>query len=229
MAARLKKGDISIKELLLFSRHWYKSVDDKKKRMRMDVKGGKITARRGLDYNRKTKKWEQGAREVRIDLLIKSHPISYEDTSGIKNHYYPITILIKNFNKKMDSAVRWRTGSLYRPKFSTKKISEQKSKSGKDKVRKENNDIQKYNINKGIQMQFFLQLEFTLSKFGLLFGPDLTNGPPKKKKKNGKKNTNGNPDLVPFYDKHMLYVVQHILPRLFNDPKLNQRFDNEDN
>ena len=213
---RLKKGDISIKNLLTISYAWYKSADGDSKpwRAKLDIKGGRVTARRGLDYNKKTKSWDQSAREVKVEILVKSQPSSYKDKSQIKSHWYPVTILIKNWEKKFDSAFRYRTGSQVMPKFPTKKVSQGKNKAEKDKIRDKNLKIQQRNIKKGIQLQFFFQLEFAMNKWGLLFGRNRTNGSP----------SITNKGLVPFCDKHFFYICKKVLPSLFDDPKLNQRF-----
>ncbi len=216
MATRkqLKKGDISIRNLLTISYTWYKKNDSKAWRAKIDIKSGKIVGRMGLDYDRKTKSWNQTSREVKIEVLVKSQPESYDDKSELKNHFYPVTILIKDWNQKFDSAFRWRTGSNYKPRFAKKKITEQKTKAAKDKVRKENKKIMQSNIKKGVQLQFFFQLSFVLEKWGLLFGPQHARGAPKKT----------NPDLVPFADKHFFYIARKILPPLFSNPKLGQKW-----
>lgn len=195
---KLKKKDISINEVLELSKYVYrKNIDDKLYRMRLDILGGKIRMRKGLTYNRSTKEWEQTSREVRIDLVVRSQPKSYKDTSGIKLHKYPITFIIRDWEKGLDSAFRSRVGSLKKPKFG------KKGKKGSHKK------AQQYNIQSGIQMQFFFDSMKVWKLFGLLFGPDYTNGLPKKR----------NPDLIPFFSKHELFIVLKILPRLFADPK----------
>lgn len=214
---RLKVGDITIKEMFSFSHNWYRKNDDKTSRMKQDIKNGRVTFRRGLDYNRKTKEWEQTSREVRFEILVKSHPISYKDTSGIDNHYYPVNFLIKDWKKGFNSTFKWRTGSFYKPTFPKKKISEGNSKIEKDKIRKKNKKIQQKNIKNGIQMQWFFEISWTADKWNLLFGPNWASYPPKKT----------NPDYIPFFDKHSYFIVTKVLPLLFKNPKLNQMFKNK--
>ena len=226
MAAKLKKGDITIKEVLTLSRALYKGdTDDKRIRERKDVVGGKIVARRGLTYNRETKIWEQTSREVRIDFIVRSKPISYKKTDTVAIHKYPVTFLIKDWDKKMNSSFRWRTGGLKRwipSKTHKRNVSEGKTPKEKDtiraekeKTRKENLKITNMNITNGLQGHFIFNLMWVLKQYDLLFGP-LTC------KNTAPKITNSKYDV--YFDKTALYIVMRVLPRIFKNPKINQLF-----
>jgi hypothetical protein len=76
-----------------------------------------------------------------------------------------------------------------------------------------------YNIRSGIQLQFFFELMHVYRLYGILFGPDTTNG---------KNPVKTNPSLTPYLSKHEYYIVTQILPRLFNNPEINKRFKNNE-
>ena len=178
MSERLKVGDITLKQLMQISLQAYKTqVDNKKKRSKIDVLSGRMTFRRGITYDKSTKKWEQTSREARIDFLIKTDSTSYKRTDKITPHKYNITILMKDFTLGFDSPVRLRTGSIKKPKFPTKlvgsagKITETKDPKEKEKIRKakekislENQKIMDWNIRQGIQMQFFFDLSYVYKR-----------------------------------------------------------------
>ena len=49
---KLKKGDIPFSEIYYISKKWYyKEYDNKEKRMKLDVIGAKITARKNFKYD----------------------------------------------------------------------------------------------------------------------------------------------------------------------------------
>ncbi len=219
MGSRLKIGDKSFNYILTLSEAVYKKkkIDNKKKRAKQDIVSAKLTARKGLSYDRKNKAWEQSSREVKIEFLVKSDPTSYKKRDSIKNHFYPITFLVRNWDKGLDSAFRCRVGSLAKPHFS-KKIKKDMNEKTKEKIRKSNKKIADYNIKKGIQMQFFFDSMRVYRLEGILWGVDYTNALPKVR----------NPDLIPFFSKHEYYIVTKILPYFFANAKLNQRFKNED-
>jgi len=218
MNTRLKIGDITINEILTLSRAVYKGeVDNKLRREKMDVRGGKITARKGLTYNKQTKKWEQTGRELRFDFIVRSVPKSYEKTDNVPVHKYPVTFLLKDFTKGLNSPFKWRTGGLKKWKNIKRKISEGKTDSEKDRIRKENQKITDTNIRNGLQGNFIFHLMWVLKQYGLLFGPlTCKNLPPRET----------NPEHIPYFDKTALYVVLKILPKILVNPKLNQFFSN---
>lgn len=212
---RLEKGDITLREILTLSRSVYgKLVDNKKARLR-DIVSAKFNARTNLTYNREKNDWEQTGREVKIQFLVVTDPVTYERPKwDTKKHKYPITFLLKDFDAGMDSAFRARVGSNFKPKFHKKKVREQTSDAAKDKVRKDNQKIDEYNLAKGIQLQFFFDSMRVYRLWGLLFGPDYTKWNPMIR----------NPRLIPFFSKHEFFIVTKIFPRMFNNPKLNQLF-----
>jgi hypothetical protein len=217
MTPRLKKGDITIPEVLRLSRYVYKSgeIDNKLLREKVDVLGGKIIARRGLTYNQSTKKWEQVSREVRFDFIIKSNPVSYPKQDTVPIHKYPVTFLFKDFSMGFNSPFRWRTGGLKRWRNPTGKVREATSESAKELIREKNLQILNQNIKNGLQGNFIFNLMWVLYHYGLLFGPlTCKNKPPKKT----------NPAYTPYFDKTALFLVLRVFPRLFRDARVNQTF-----
>jgi len=194
--SKLKKGDISLKEMFLLSKHLYRSkkVDDKSKRAKLDVLGAKIRFVRNYIWDEKEKKWVQTAkRHIRFEFLVRTDPISYPKIDDIKIHVYPIYFLFYDIeNMGLDSPFRWRAGSFKKPVLN-------KNMSAKDKAN--------INIKKQIQLQFFFHLMNVLARYGLLYGPDTTN------KKLPRKT---NPQLLPYFDKHSLWVVEKILLKLLS-------------
>ena len=138
MAERLKKGDISIIELLQLSAQYYQEKDNKKWRAEIDVISAKITARNNLSYNPSTHKWEQIGREIKFIFIIRTDPISYKKGDSLKYHYYPVIFLLRDFDKGITSPFRSRVGGLKRWKSLRRKISEGKTQDEKNRIRKEN-------------------------------------------------------------------------------------------
>lgn len=202
MAQRLKQSDFTIVGIYRLSHQAYRSkkfkLDNKQRRMRLDVVSGKIIGRSNLSYNKETKVWEQTGREIKIVVLVRTVPKSYKANLNVK-HMYPVTFLIRDFEKGIKSSFRWRTGSFKRPLFA--------KKGAKPKQRKK---LEEKNIRNGIQLQFFFQSMYVLKKYGLLYGPDTTNHKPPLK---------ANPRMIPFFDKHALFVVEKILIPLFKRKK----------
>ena len=228
MNNRLTKNSITLKELFALSVFEYRTrVDNKKDRARVDIIGGKIVARKNLQYNPSTKKFEQIGREVKFEFLIRSDPKSYEKTDTVKIHRYPCVILFKDFSKGFNSPVRLRTGSLKKPLFPKKQIkdagllSEAKNEKEKEAIRKKQDIIRKENLritNQNIlnmrQMNFFFMLEWVYKQYGILYGPCHAKWSPKVTNK----------QLTPYLDKTMFYVCWKILPIIFRNPKLRQSF-----
>lgn len=217
---RLTKNGITIKEMIKMSSKNYKkkSVDNKEKRKKMDIVNAKFTYRRGMSYNFQTKQWEQESRDVRLDFIVKSDPISYKKTDNIKYHKYPVTFLIKTWEDGINSTFRYRSGGIHKWKKPKKKISEGKTPQEKDKIRQQNQKIQELNIKRGIDGSFiFTGQMFLAQKHGILFGPmTAENRPP----------SQTNPQNLLYFDKHSLFIAMDVLPRLFTNPKLNQIFKN---
>lgn len=204
--SRLKKGEISLLELYKVSNQYYQQFDNKRSRANIDITSAKIVMRNNLKFNRKTNTWEQEGREIKFIFSVVSDPKSYKKTDKLKKHIYPVTFLLKEFS--IYSAFRFRTGSLKMPKFA--------KKGTKTKDRQK---ITEQNIRNGIQLNFFFHCEWVLSKFGLLWGHNRTNGPPVKT----------NPKLVPFYDKTSLYVLEKLLFPILRSKKaaaINRKSEN---
>lgn len=184
------KREYTLREVIRSSQYLYKSkkVDNKSRRSRIDIINGKLIIRKNIVYNKSSKSWEQKGHQVKFVFLVKSDPISYKKTDTIKIHKYPVTFIIDNFNLGIDSKFRWRTGSNAKPKL-------------KSTLKKKKENLADYNISKGIQMQFFFDLEWILSKNKLLFGPNRAAWSPKKT----------NPKGYIYFDKTAWFIVTKIL------------------
>jgi hypothetical protein len=187
---RLVKGSITLAELIQISYDAYKQIDNKELRSGLDIKNARLTRRRNFSYNRSTKDWEQTGRDVRLDFLVHSRPISYKTNSKIKDRFYPITFLIHDVSKGINSPVKLREGSNYKPKF---------TKPGMSKQQREN--IENWNIKAGVQLQAFFDSHWVYKQYGILFGPCYANGAPLKR----------NPKLLPFLSKHSWFICKTIL------------------
>mgnify|MGYP000962522708 CR=1 FL=1 len=187
-----KSSGYSIVDIIRISRQYYKSPkgDDKAKRARMDVTNARVTNRNNYEYNPSTKSWEQTGRNVRIDFLIKTYPISYKKTDNIKVHKYPVTFLIEDINLGIFSTFKWRTGSLKKPIFKNPSLSSKQ--------------IAEKNIKNQVQLQFVYDLMWVLRKHNLLFGRSWVTRPPLKT----------NPKMTPFFDKHAWWIVSKFLVRM---------------
>lgn len=213
--ARLRKSDMSLREVYRRSRAYYKlkSGDDKKRRYKMDIVNAKLIFRNNFEYNRSTKEWEQTGREVKFVFIVKSDPESYPRRDNIPKHTYPVTILLRDVSMGIDSPFRWRTGSLKRPKFPRRSSRDESDPRKKKSIIEENKRIQESNIRRGVQMQFFFELEWILDKYNLLFGPNYAAWPPRIT----------NPRNHVFWDKHFLFLYIHILhPLLTNEKVITQ-------
>lgn len=200
MKFRLRKTDIPLIEVLQLSRRLYKgTVDDKAKRGRLDISGGRVTLRNNLAYNPGTKSWEQTGRELRIDFEIKTTPTSYVRQDTIRVHKYPVSFLIKDLSLGALTPFRWRTGSWKKPLFARAGLKKEKRIS-----------IANQNIKNGVQMQFFFELEQVLSLWGLLFGPNHTNK---------RLPLSVNPTLAPYFDKHAFFACSKLLLPFLQSPR----------
>lgn len=228
MSIKLKKGDVTIAEVLALSRAVYKNgeIDNKMMREKKDVTSGKLTARRGLIYDRQSKEWKQESREIRFDFIVSSKPISYVKTDNVAVHRYPVTFLLKDYEKGLNSSFRWRTGGLKKwknaEKYKGRLLSEAKTPKDREDIlrekakhKAENQKITDKNIRNGLQGNFIFHLMWVLKQYGLLFGPLTCLN---------KKPEITNKKLTPFFDKTALYIVLRILPKLLQNPKLNQVF-----
>jgi len=219
----------TILDIIQLSYKYYKlqSGDDKFKRAKLDVVNGRITKQHRFKYNRSTKQWEQQGQNVKIEFRIKTSPISYDRIDTLKYHYYPITFIIDDITKGIHSTFKWRTGSLKKPEFYKKKNYNALAKKQLEKQKKQKKTtkyllktpaqiIAEKNIKKGIQLQFFYELEWVLKNNNLLYGRCWATYPPIKT----------NPKHYIFFDKHAWYIVSKILIPLFKKFKIlshNQR------
>lgn len=194
---RLTKGNLTIREVLGMSMYYYRKYDNKAERAKMDIISGKLVKRQNYEYDQSTKTWTQTGRDVKLEFLVRSDPISYKKSDTIKVHKYPVTILIHDVAKGVDSSFKWRTGSLKKPLFSKPGMDSQK--------------IAEKNIRNGVQLNFFFYLEYVLWKYGLLFGRNWATRPPIKT----------NPKMLPFFDKTSFFVMKKIvIPILTKNPQL---------
>lgn len=206
---RLTKGDITLKEMLIISYDYYKKKDDKEWRASLDVKSATLTKRNNFRYNQSKKQWEQTGRDAKFTFLVKSHPVSYKKTDSLYYHYYPVVVLLHDVSKGIDSPMKWRTGSLMKPRFTKKGMTKEQRK-----------NIEEQNLKNGIQLQFFFELSWILKQFNLLYGINYAFYPPRI----------ANPDYFPFFDKHMYYLASKILLPLLSSSKrfrLNEIWKNE--
>lgn len=205
---RLTSQGMTIKELLQLSlKDYYKKEDDKKWRAKLDIVSGKIVKRKNYKLNVETKQWEQTGRDVKIEFIIKSDPISYKKTDHLAFHYYPVTFLIHSIELGFESPFKFRTGSLKKPKF---------SKKGSTKEERERVNL--YNLRNGIQLDFFFHNEWVLRKFNLLYGVNWAAWPPNKT----------NPRMIPYFDKHSFFIVKNIFPHLFKNKGVMDRVTKND-
>jgi hypothetical protein len=194
---RLKQGDLTFAEIYKISKQlYYKKVDDKAERMRLDITGARMTQRQNFTYDAGAKQWVQtGLRHLKFIFIVSSKPISYKKTDSIPIHKYPVTVVIYDISLGWKSPFRWRTGTAKKVLFARA--------GSKPEVRKK---MGEQNIRNGRQLDFFFKLEQLLSFYGLLYGPNTTN----------KKPPNiANPSWIPYFDKHMLFVVEKFLRHLF--------------
>ena len=209
MSSRLKKGDITIAELLQVSYQYYRSVDDKAWRSKVDIKSATMVHRNNYTYDRKEKGWVQTGREVRLDFYVRSKPESYKKIDTVSTHIYPVVFLLKNLSDGIYSSFRWRTGGMKKVLFPKKGMTKQQRIM-----------IANANIRNGSQLNFFFHLEWVAKQYGLLFGPCRANGAPD--------TVNKSKEI--FFDKTALYIVVHILiPLLGKDGgKLKKYYKNDE-
>jgi len=210
MSARLKIGDISIAELLKVSYQYYRKVDDKAWRAKVDIKSATMVHRNNYTYDKKEKNWVQTGREVRLDFFVRSKPESYKKIDTVGVHIYPVTFLIREIDKGIYSAFRWRTGGYKKILFARPGMTKQQ------RILAAN-----ANIHNGSQLDFFFKIEWIAKQYGLLFGPCRAKWAPNK----------SNSDMAVYFDKTALYVVIHILiPLLGQDGgKLKKYYKNNEN
>jgi hypothetical protein len=207
---RLKKNDVSIREVLQLSYQYYKDFDNKYYRQKVDVKRLYIINRVNHAYDRKLRRWVQTGREMKITFRVVSEPTSYKKIDTIKKHMYPVTFLIRDMKQGLDSSFRWRTGSLKKPQFPKKYKFKAKNDKEKEKRRKERIDVANQNIRNGVQLDFFFNLEAVLQSYGLLYGVNYATYLPK---------DSTNTDHIPYFDKTALFIVKNYLLLFISNAK----------
>jgi len=195
---RLKKGDVTLAEVYKISKQIaYKKIDDKKARMKLDVKSAKLTVRKNFEYDPSAKEWKPvpgHERHYKFVFMVSSKPISYKKNDTVNIHKYPVTFVIYDLSLGFNSPFKWRTGGLKRL------VVAKKGCDAKERVR-----INNLNIRNGTQPQFIFDLIWVLRWWGLLFGPmTAINRPPLKT----------NPSMIPFFDKTALFCIEHILKHI---------------
>lgn len=216
---RLRRGDITMREIIELSYDVYgRQVDNKARRMSIDIVSAIVIGRQNLVFDSHTQKWEQRGRGVKIIFNVQSNPKSYKRRDTVTIHRYPVTFLINDLGLGIDSPFRWRTGST--AMFtSNQKVPLGATPEARKRIAQNNLRILNSNITKGIQLQFFFDLENVLARYALLFGPDMTNHLPPRVR---------NPREYPFFDKTALFCVINVLLNLLTTKKeqLNRVFRN---
>lgn len=202
LKGRLRKGDITLAELMFISYDYYKKVDDKAWRSSIDIKSARLIRRTNFSFNRQKGTWEQTGRDVRMQFMVRSEPTSYKHDSPLKVHWYPCTFVIHNIGQGIYSPVKLRAGSNFKPKFPTKGMSKEQRK-----------QIEKINLRNGVQLGAFFTTQWVFKQFGILFGPCYANRAP----------LITNPDLIPFLSKHEFYIANKILTPLLGKTGLRLR------
>lgn len=208
---KLKKKDISLREMVEISKVYYSKHDDKRVRMRMDVRNARLTEVKNFEYDPLTKEWKQTKgkkRHIKFIFMVESVPISYNRNDTIPKHYYPVIFVFFDLEAGINSAFKWRTGSQRRVKFAH--ITEGMTKEQKHQQRLNTTNT---NIRNMRQLDFFFKLENILKSYGLLYGVDTTNGKPPIK---------ANPDLIPYLDKTALFCVDKILRKLLTKKGIDE-------
>lgn len=180
---------------------YYKSkkVDDKKKRMKMDVVSAKITLKNGFQYDRSTKTWNQSGKTAKLVLLVNSQPISYKKSDIINTHKFPVIFVFQDISKGSNTAFKFRTGS---EKRWVKKLPTMTSV-----------QIANLNVQNQIQAQFLFHLEWVLRANNLLYGICRAQKPPAKT----------NPKQLIYFCKHSLFCCEKIIFPLLNNKTLINR------
>jgi hypothetical protein len=196
---KLKKGDISLLELYRLSKSLYgNKVDDKEKRVRLDVKSAKVNIIKNFTYDKSQGIWKStNKRSVKFEFIVSSKPISYKKIDTINTHKFPVTFVLWDIEQGMNSAFRYRSGSLKRPIMTPPGCGPEKRKA-----------ILNQNIRNGVDLGFFFNLEAILSAYNLLHGPNYTNKMPNKI----------NPTYEVYFEKHSLFLIEHVLIKIFTNP-----------
>lgn len=177
-------------------------VDDKRKRMKLDIVSAKITLKNNFQYDRSTKTWNQTGKTAKLILSVNSKPISYKKNDTINIHKFPVIVLFKDISLGTSTSFKYRTGS---EKNWIKSLPTLNSK-----------EIANLNIKNQIQAQFLFELEWVLRSNNLLYGKCRAQKPPIKT----------NPKALVYFDKHMIFCCEKIIFPLLNNKKLISRVIN---
>jgi len=199
--SKLKKGDITLAEMWALSKKVYKGeVDNKKKRMKMDIVSGKVLVTSNFEYDKNARQWiGTGKRHVKFQFLIKSKPVSYKKEDTIAIHKFICTFVFYDWGLGIRSPFKYRSGGM-------KKFLPTPKGSNKEKRIK----IANQNIMNMTDIWFLMNLEYVLKAYGLLYGPCRANRPPLKTNKG----------LTPYFEKHGLACVEMILIPILRNPSL---------
>lgn len=178
-------------------------VDNKYRRMKLDILSAKITYKNNFVYDRKTKTWIKSGKSSTLTILVKSDPKSYETIDTINTHKYPVTFEFQNINLGVLTPFKWREGGLKKPVFNIQGCPDKKTERIK---------VANTNILNGTQLQFFFDMEFVAKMYNLLWGKNYAGWFPKKT----------NPQGLIYFGKHALYCINKIVLPLFKSGKLNQ-------
>lgn len=193
---------ISIESIFKLSHQYYKSkqIDDKEKRGKIDIVSSKIISKKNFKYDRSTKQWIQTGQTSKLVTEVKSDPRSYESSSTIKIHKYPITFEFSKLDMGFQTPFRWREGDQKTVKFKTNK-------------KQTTSNITDMNIRNKTQLQFFFEMEWIAKANMLLFGRCRAKWFPKKT----------NPRGFIYFGKHAFWVVEKLIFPLLTSGKLNQK------
>lgn len=200
---QIASGNVSLAMLMKWSREYYQKFDDKKMRANKDVLSARLSIVNNLTYDPSTRNWKKTGRNVKIITMVRTQPKSYKSIATLKQHKYPVTFLLEDIKKGLNTNFRWRTGSNYKPIIAPK---------GRKLTKAQYATIADANIRKMVQLQFFFELEWVLRSYNLLFGPCWANRPPKIT----------NPKRWPYFDKHAFFVLQKVITPLLKNGVLNQ-------
>lgn len=201
---KLKKGDITLLEFYILSKKMYSSKKadknmSKKKRAKLDIDNGRVTLVKNFTYDKNEGMWKTtNKRSVKIEILVRSTPVSYVRHDTIPVHKFIVTFLLYDIELGLNSPFKYRSGSLRKPKFPPKGCSSEKRL-----------QIENANIRNGIDMWFFFHLERLLSAYHLLFGPCRANKFPDK----------ANPEMNAYFEKHGLFAYEKVLIPIFQNPE----------
>jgi len=181
-------GQITLAQVVTASRWYYRNIDNKERRANRDITSARVKMVNNYTYDPSTRSWKQTGRNLKFLFEVSSMPKSYK--AGLpKKRKYPVTFLIQDVALGMNSPFRWRTGSLKKPIFPAKNAPKKKI------------TPQMINIQNGVQLDFFFNLEWVLRSKGLLYGVCWAKRPPRV----------ANPRRRIYFDKHAWFIMKKVL------------------